>query len=307
MTRKVTSKAVPDKTKTPARTTRTPRTPAQAQAPATVKAQAARKVQASGKGQAGKQVKATARQPTLPAVPAPTIPRRILSVDIGGTHVKILLSGQAVTQARRFDSGPGLTPAQMVAGVLELAKGWDFDAVSLGYPGPVLHGQPVREPANLAKGWVGFDYAGAFGKPVKIINDAAMQALGDYSGGKMLFLGLGTGLGTALIVDGIVEPLELAHLPYKKRTFEDYVGLRGLEKYGRKKWRGLVADVIATLTAALAPETVVLGGGNAKLFAGHLDELPQGVSLGENTAAFAGGFRLWDDVVNARPIGVGEG
>lgn len=246
-----------------------------------------------------KSAKASA-QPSAGNVP-PGHPRKVLCVDIGGTHVKILVSGLSPDQERRFDSGPSLTPAEMVKGVQQLAQGWDFDAISMGYPGPVMHGWPVREPANLAPGWVGFDFASAFGKPLKIVNDAVMQALGSYQGGKMLFLGLGTGLGTALIVDGVVEPLELAHLPYRKKTFEDYVGLRGLEKYGKKKWRKYVLEVLADLTAALQAEAVVLGGGNAKLFANHLDELPKNVTLGANTNAFIGGERLWDNAVNARP------
>ena len=228
-------------------------------------------------------------------------PRRILSVDIGGTHVKLLLSGLDASQARRFESGKALTPAVMVRKVLALSQDWTFDTVSLGYPGPVVHGKPLHDPANLGPGWVGFDFAGAFGKPLKIINDAAMQALGDYEGGKMLFLGLGTGLGSAFIVDGVVEPLELAHLPYKKATFEDYVGLRGLEKRGKKRWRADVADVVERLTAALEPESVVLGGGNAPLFEKHLDELPPHVRLGANSNAFLGGFRLWDDTQKASP------
>jgi polyphosphate glucokinase len=163
--------------------------------------------------------------------------------------------------------------------------------VSIGYPGVVIHGRPVSEPRNLGKGWVGFDYRAAFGKPVKIINDAAMQALGGYKGGKMLYLGLGTGLGSTMIVDGIVEPMELAHLPYKKGTYEDYVGLRGLEKRGKKKWRRHVEDVVARLSAALEPDDIVLGGGNA----GKLKDLPPGSRLGDNANAFLGGFRLWED------------
>lgn len=247
--------------------------------------------------------KAPKKAAPKPAAKAPAHPKHILSVDIGGTHVKILLSGLPTTAERKFDAGPTLTPSEMVKQVLEVAKDWTFDAVSMGYPGPVLHGQPVREPANLGKGWVGFDYKGAFGKPLKIINDASMQALGSYSGGKMLFLGLGTGLGTALIVDGIIEPLELAHLPYRKKTYEDYVGLRGLEKLGKKKWRREVVAVIGQLLAALQADSVVLGGGNAKFFAGHESELPAHVTLGANTNAFVGGFLLWNDTVNARPVG----
>ena len=183
-----------------------------------------------------------------------------------------------------------MTPAEMVAGVRKLTKDWKYDVVSIGYPGPVLHGKPVLEPHNLGHGWVGFNFHQAFHRPVKLINDAAMQALGSYKRGRSLFLGLGTGLGSAFIVDGTVEPLELAHLPYKKGTFEDYVGLRGLQKYGLKKWRREVADVVACLTAALEPDEVVLGGGNIK----KLKRLPPGSRLGDNAKAFLGGFRLWD-------------
>jgi polyphosphate glucokinase len=213
----------------------------------------------------------------------------VLAVDVGGTHVKILATGQE--EPRRFDSGPTLTPDAMVSAIKKLARGWKYDRVSIGYPGPVLHGRPVSEPRNLAKGWVGFDYQGAFGRPVKIINDAAMQALGSYQGGKMLFVGLGTGLGSTLIVDGIVEPLEMGHLPYKKGTYEDYVGRRGLEKRGKKKWRKHVADVVERLIAALEPDDVVLGGGNVK----KLQELPHGCRAGANANAFQGGFRLWEE------------
>ncbi len=212
----------------------------------------------------------------------------VLAIDVGGTHVKILATGQ--DEPRKFDSGPKLSAAQMVAGVKKLAGDWKYDAVSIGYPGPVLHDKPVAEPHNLAPGWVGFDFRAAFGRPVKVINDAAMQALGSYKGGKMLFLGLGTGLGTALIVDGIVEPMELGHLPYKKATFEDYVGQRGLEKHGQHKWRRHVADVVKQLVAALEPDDVMLGGGNVK----QLKEFPPGCRAGDNANAFLGGFRLWD-------------
>lgn len=214
---------------------------------------------------------------------------KVLVVDVGGTHVKILATGQ--TESRKFDSGPALTAEQMVAGVKELAKDWKYDAVSVGYPGPVLHDKPVAEPHNLGPGWVGFDYQATFGCPVKVINDAAMQALGSYQGGKMLFLGLGTGLGTTLIVNGIVEPMELGHLPYKKGTYEDYVGIRGLDRLGKKKWRKQVEDVITRLVAALEPEDVVLGGGNVK----KLKELPPGCREGDNANAFLGGFRLWKE------------
>jgi polyphosphate glucokinase len=214
---------------------------------------------------------------------------KILAIDVGGTHVKVLLSGE--TTPRKFESGPTLTAKKMVEGVKQITNGWNYDAVSIGYPGPVLRNRPVLEPHNLGKGWVGFDYARAFGKPVKLINDAAMQALGSYKKGKMLFLGLGTGLGTALVVDGIVEPMELGHMPYKKATYEDYVGLRGLEKRGKKKWRREVANVVQCLTAALEPDEVILGGGNSK----KLKELPPHTRLGDNANAFIGGFRLWHE------------
>jgi polyphosphate glucokinase len=214
---------------------------------------------------------------------------RVLVVDVGGTHVKALVTGQKTP--RKFDSGSDLTPTQTADGVKKLATDWKYDVVSIGYPGPVLHGRPVAEPHNLGKGWLGFDYEAAFGRPVKIINDAAMQALGSYKGGKMLFLGLGTGLGSTLIVDGIVEPMELGHLPYKKRTYEDYVGLRGLKKHGVQKWRRYVAEVVQLLVAALEPDDVVLGGGNVK----HLKKLPPGCRPGDNANAFVGGFRLWEE------------
>jgi polyphosphate glucokinase len=211
----------------------------------------------------------------------------VLVVDIGGSHVKLRATSQGT--ARKFDSGPTLTPKMMVAGVHRLTRGWQYDVVSIGYPGPVLHGRPVQEPHNLARGWVGFDYEAAFGRPVKIVNDAAMQALGSYESGRMLFLGLGTGLGSTLIVEGIVHPLELGHLPYRKGTFEDYVGLRGLQKRGKKKWRRTVDDVVTRLAAAMQPDTVVIGGGNVK----KLKTLPPGCRTGLNANAFRGGFRLW--------------
>ena len=213
----------------------------------------------------------------------------VLVIDVGGTHVKILASGQK--DVRRMDSGPALTPQDMADGVKALAKGWKYDRVSIGYPGVVVRNQPVHEPHNLGKGWIAFDYEKAFGCPVRIVNDAAMQALGGYQGGRMLFLGFGTGLGTALIVDGTLVPMELAHLPYKKATFEDYVGERALERKGEKKWRKNVVDVIERLVAALEPDDVVLGGGNAV----HIGELPPRCRLGANANAFPGGFRLWAD------------
>ena len=214
----------------------------------------------------------------------------VLVIDVGGTHVKILATGKQ--DVRRMDSGPTLTPRQMVLGVKALAKGWKYDRVSIGYPGVVVRDQVRYEPHNLGKGWVGFDFSKAFGCPVRMVNDAAMQALGGYQGGKMLFLGFGTGLGTTLIVDGTLVPMELAHLPYRKATFEDYVGEQALESHGRKKWRKFAVDVIERLTAAMEPDDVVLGGGNAV----HLgDELPPRCRVGANANAFPGGFRLWTD------------
>ena len=178
----------------------------------------------------------------------------------------------------------------MVTLVRRATAKWKYAAVSIGYPGPVLHGKPVSDPHNLAPGWVGFDFRKAFGRPVKLMNDAALQAIGSYKRGRMLFLGLGTGLGSALIVDGVIEPMELAHLPYKKRgTYEDYIGLRGLERLGKKKWRRYVADVVNRLKTALEADDVVLGGGNARL----LKALPAGARLGSNANAFRGGFRIW--------------
>ena len=215
--------------------------------------------------------------------------RKVLVIDVGGTHVKVLATGQK--EARKVDSGPTMTPAMMVQQVKQLVKDWPYDVVAIGYPGPVVHGRPLHNPANLGIGWVGFDFHKAFGKPVRLINDAAMQALGSYQGGSMLFLGLGTGLGSALMVDGILEPLELAHLPFKKkRTYEDYVGLRGLQRLGKKKWRKYVTEVVETLQTALEADYVVLGGGNAKF----LKELPKDARLGTNENAFVGGFRLWE-------------
>ena len=221
----------------------------------------------------------------------------VLVVDIGGSHVKILATGQE--EPRKLVSGPTLTAERMVSGVKKLARGWTYDAVAIGYPGLVLRGRPVVEPHNLGKGWVGFDYRAAFGRPVRIINDAVMQALGSYKGGAMLFLGLGTGLGSCLVIDGIVEPMELGHLSYRKGTYEDYVGLRGLEKRGKKKWRKHVADVVEGLVAALEPDDVVLGGGNVK----RLKELPPGCRMGSNANAFLGGFRLWEEAGDRKAAG----
>ena len=213
----------------------------------------------------------------------------VLVIDVGGQHVKILLKSQETR--RRFESGPKMTVEDMVAGVKKAAEGWAFDVVSLGYPGPVLRSRPVSEPKNLAPGWVGFDFEKAFACPVKLINDAAMQALGSYQGGRMLFLGLGTGLGSAMIVDGVVEPMELAHLPYRKGTFEDYVGERGLERLGAKRWRRRIADVVEILAATIQPTDVVIGGGKIK----KVKTLPPNTRSGDNDNAFTGGFRLWEE------------
>jgi polyphosphate glucokinase len=213
---------------------------------------------------------------------------KILVIDIGGTHIKILASGQRTP--RKVDSGPKMTAKKMAAWVKDAAKDWPHDVASIGYPGPVVHGRPLREPYNLGTGWVCFNYSKALGCPVKIINDAAMQALGDYEGGRMLFLGIGTGLGSAMIVDGVVEPMELAHLPYKHgKTYEDYAGLRGLKRLGKKKWRRHVTDIVTELTAAMNPDYVVLGGGNAV----KLKKLPPKTRLAANRNAFRGGYRLW--------------
>ncbi len=223
----------------------------------------------------------------------------MLAVDVGGSHVKALLSGE--TDRRRFDSGPDLTPQEMVEGVLSLADGWSFDHVSVGIPTPVRGGKAIAEPVNLGTGWVGFGYDEAFGVPTKIVNDAVMQAIGSYEGGRMLFLGLGTGLGSALIVDGVVEPLELGHLPYRKKTFEDYVSAQALERRGKKKWRKEVFDVVERLALAMDPDYVVLGGGKAD----ELDELPPNTRRGDNERAFVGGFRLWEeDWVPSAGVGV---
>jgi polyphosphate glucokinase len=211
----------------------------------------------------------------------------VLVIDVGGSKVKVLLSGEETP--RKFESGPTMTAAEMVKGVKEITKDWKYNAISMGYPGPVLKNRPILEPHNLGKGWVGFHFDRAFGCPVKIMNDAAMQALGSYKKGRMLFLGLGTGLGTAVVADGIVEPMELGHLPYKKGTYEDYVGLRGLKKRGKKKWRKYVTDVVDRLSVAIEPDEVVLGGGNVK----KLKELPPNCRAGDNANAFRGGFRLW--------------
>jgi polyphosphate glucokinase len=221
---------------------------------------------------------------------------RVLAVDVGGSNVKVLLSTGG--ERRRFPSGPHMTAEQMVEGVLDATKDWDYDVVSVGVPTPVADGKIVHDPVNIGAGWVGFDFEQAFGKPTRLINDAAMQALGSYEGGRMLFLGFGTGLGSTMISDGVIEPMELGHLPYKKGTYEDYVGERGLARLGRKAWRKEVAAVVADFMAALAPEYIVLGGGNAKL----LKELPPKTRLGDNRNAFLGGFRLWEGQARAAHV-----
>jgi polyphosphate glucokinase len=218
----------------------------------------------------------------------------ILVIDVGGTHVKILANSEQ--EKREIESGPTMTAQQMVSSVKKLAGDWKYDVVSIGYPGPVVHHRPIAEPHNLGGGWMGLDFAAAFKRPAKVINDAAMQALGGYRGGRMLFLGLGTGLGSTMIVDGIVQPMELGHLPYKKRTYEDYVELRGLEELGKKAWRKHVEEVVKSLAAALEPDDVVIGGGNAK----KLREMPPLCRPGDNADAFKGGFRMWTSTLSAR-------
>ena len=216
---------------------------------------------------------------------------RILVIDVGGTHVKVLATGHE--KRVEIPSGPRMNSAKMVAAVKAATVGWEYDAVSIGYPGTVVHGRPITEPHHLGSGWVGFDFNEALSaRPVKIVNDAAMQALGSYQGGRMLFLGLGTGLGSALIVDNVLEPMELARLPYKKgRTYEEYVGLAGLERQGKHKWRHQVNEVVEQLKSAVQADYVVLGGGNARL----LKKLPPGARLGDNSNAFQGGYRLWTE------------
>lgn len=227
-------------------------------------------------------------------LPGLDLPTNVLVVDVGGTHVKVLASGEA--EPRRFDSGPKLLPKAMVRQIGRISKDWTYEVVSIGFPGPVLHNRPVAEPHNLGRGWLGFDFQAAFDRPVKVINDAAMQALGSYNGGKMLFLGLGTGLGSAMVFDGILEPMELSHLPYKRHNYEYYVGQRGLDRGGKTKWRRHVKDVVARFIDALEPDDVVIGGGNVRL----LDELPPRCRRGENANAFLGGFRLWEEKANEK-------
>jgi polyphosphate glucokinase len=226
---------------------------------------------------------------------------QILVIDIGGTHIKV-----ASTERRnsiKIASGPDMTAVQMAQQVLAATEGWKYDGVSIGYPGPVVHDHPLAEPHNLAAGWIDFPYQKTFGKPIRFINDAAMQALGGYRGGRMLFLGVGTGLGSAMVLDGVVVPLELAHLPYRKgRTYEEYVGVEGLDRRGKKRWRKSVLDVIVRLQAALVCDYVLLGGGNAKL----MKNLPSHVIMGANSNAVEGGLRLWQNPdelrTSARPV-----
>jgi polyphosphate glucokinase len=227
--------------------------------------------------------------PTARAKKAKRKRRNILVIDVGGTHVKMKLN--ADSPRREFQSGPDLTASAMVAAVKDMTKDWKYEAVSIGYPGPVAANRPITEPYNLGKGWMGFDFQKAFQRPVKVVNDAAMQALGSYRGGRMLFLGLGTGLGSAMIIDGVIEPMEVAHLPYKKgKSYEHYLGSDGLERSGLKKWRKHVKAVVEMLQAALEPEYVVLGGGNA----GKIETLPPHTVRGDNDKAFIGGVRLWN-------------
>jgi len=226
--------------------------------------------------------------------------KRVLAIDVGGSHVKMRVFGRR--ELRQFDSGPELTPRRMVSRVHEMTGDWTYDAVSIGYPGVVLHGKVATDPHNLGAGWVGFDFRKAFGRPTRIMNDAAMQAVGSYEGGRMLFLGLGTGLGSAMIVDGVVAPMELAHLPYKKgRTYEDFVGARGLKRLGGKKWRRTVNEVVVQLSTLLEADYVVIGGGNAR----KLKRLPKNARLGSNDFAFLGGFRIWHHASAAPAAGKG--
>ncbi|VVM05963.1 polyphosphate glucokinase [Methylacidimicrobium cyclopophantes] len=219
---------------------------------------------------------------------------KILAVDIGGHNVKLLATGQR--QPRKFPSGPAFTPQELVERLLEAATGWSFEAISIGYPGPVIGGKPAAEPRNLGSGWLDFDFSEAFAIPVKVVNDAAMQAWGSYAGGRMLFLGLGTGLGTALILDGLLHPLETAHLPYKKGlTYEEVLGDAGLKRLGKKRWRQEVRSVVHLFREAFQVDYLVVGGGNRKL----LKSLPPYVRLGDNAFAFLGGFRLWEESAEA--------
>ncbi len=230
------------------------------------------------------------KTPRSPRREVPRHPRRILVIDIGGTHVKLRVGTDG--EMLRFDSGPRMGPQQMVRRIRKLTSDWRYDAISMGYPGLVFHGRITAEPHNLGKGWVRYDFGKAFGVPVRVINDAAMQAIGSYEGGRMLFLGLGTGLGATLILDGVVEPMEIGHMPYRRgRTFEQYVGQRGLEKYGPKKWRKLVTEVVDQFRTVLEVDYVVLGGGNAR----RIEQLSKKTRRGDNLNAFTGGLKLWHE------------
>jgi polyphosphate glucokinase len=232
---------------------------------------------------------------TKPAAAPPKMKsQNVLVIDVGGTHVKMLMTGQK--KPLKVPSGPKLTAAKTVSMVKKATHDWQYGRVAIGFPGPIINGHALREPHNLGGGWVGFDFRKAFGCPVKVTNDASMQAIGSYEGGRMLFLGLGTGLGSAMIVDGVLEPMELAHLEFKHgKTYEDYIGLRGMEKYGKKKWRRLVLKITEKLKTALEADYVILGGGNAR----KLKKMPPGARLGSNENAFRGGFRLWQQADNA--------
>jgi polyphosphate glucokinase len=230
----------------------------------------------------------------------PARPRalRILVVDVGGTNLKVCMTGRH--EAVKIPSGPKMTAARMAREVTKAAAAWDYDVVSIGYPGAVVDGKPAVEPRNLAGGWVRFDYRKAFGRPVRIVNDAAMQALGSFRRGRMLFLGLGTGLGSAFVAGGVVDPLELAHLPYRKgQTYEDYAGLRGLQRLGRKRWTEHVIRIATLLKAGLQADEVVLGGGQTK----KLTAIPDDLRIGSNANAILGGYRLWDDEAGGKATG----
>ena len=221
--------------------------------------------------------------------------KRILVVDVGGNNVKVSMAGRK--EPLKIPSGPEMTAARMAAAVRKAAAGWKYDVVSIGFPGAVKNGRPSHEPRNLGGGWMRFNFRKAFGKPVKVLNDAAMQALGSYEGGRMLFLGLGTGLGSALVAEGVLMPMELAHLPYRNgRTYEDYVGERGLVRLGPKKWRRHVHKVVEILRQGLQADNVVLGGGQTK----KLKKVPPGIRLGGNEHAILGGLRLWDEPRHSR-------
>ena len=216
---------------------------------------------------------------------------KVLVIDIGGTHVKLLASGQSTST--KLDSGPDLTPTMMVTAVKEATVGWEFNQIAIGFPSPVVHGRILKEPINLGEGWLGFNFDDAFGKPVRIANDATMQALGSYTDGRMFFIGLGTGMGTALVDNGYAVSLEVAHLPYKAKTFEDYVGAKGMKRAGHDRWQRRVHKITEELCDAFVCDYVVLGGGNAKL----LTSLPPRARLGDNANAFKGGFRMWETTV----------